>query len=1135
MAAPASTAAPSGTGPTSTPPESSGAAVGADPTLALQALKAMDFESVVHRNDVWQDAPYDVPDLHAALRAEFEEALEALVQSTSGRSPLGWFITGSGGRGKTHLLGAFRRIAIERKAAFVLVDLTDVRNFWDTVLQGMVSSLQQPYESGRFQYQTLLQNAVSRFRHPLPPRTIVDYLRGRKTTKLARDIQQILASFAKHPGARIPPLRHRDVIRSLVCLNSLDPGVSGVGLSWLQGLELGERERVSLDFQASSAPPREIAEALSWLMGFAGPTVLAFDQLDPIVTQAERGAAGLADAAGVTTGIVRDIGDGLGSIFQLFGRTLPVVVCVEQTLETLRRHALTTALDRFNEPQPLPAISDGRIAAAVVRRRTAPAFEKSGFAPPYDTWPFAPGLFEATANLTPREVLKICQAHRLKCLRAKRPEELTSLGQQVEPAPIAASPTPSLDAKFAAYQREADPKTLLEEKEEDQRIAPLLQTALHCLVQEADLPAEVSAVLDADFTGGKKTKPLHARLRLVFHAEDEREEHFSVRAVQHLHPRAYLVRLKDAMTAAGIDEHLRFRRLAVVRTHPHPSGEECTKLRQSFVQQGGIFYDLPEAELRTLYALQKLREENDTGFLDWLRVRRPAGGMALLRTLAPHSLLGTAEPAATPVEPPAPPAAAKKPAATQAPQAPPETEIHPPPALPPVAAASAAEVKIDPPPPFPSARPRHVRTGFIPFGRKAAGALAQGEWRLPVGGLALHTAVLAGSGSGKSVLLRRIVEEAALEGIPSLVVDGGRELSTLGEAWPPHLALHGADDALKADAYLRSSDVVVWTPGNQDGNPLPLPLLPELSAAADDPEELGDLVEATVESLLPIVAPRGGRTADHKQVVLDKVLRCWARRGGGSFEALQAILRSLPDEAKSGVEREARYARESADALLAAREADPLLFDPGPPFDPARLFGDGPAAPGGRTRVSVLSLAALPEVEARPRFVHRLAAALFAWLQRNPLRAPRPLRGLLVIDEARELVDGRQGRPSGERLVRLLKQAAKHELGVVLATQNPQDLGGRVLSSCATHLVGKLNSAAAIGAAKDLLRQQGGTGDDLPRLPRGVFYAHHAAAPASPPTKIQSLLCLSHHRAVPPSPEEIVAKAAECRRKSTGV
>ena len=57
-----------------------------------------------------------------------------------------------------------------------------------------------------------------------------------------------------------------------------------------------------------------------------------------------------------------------------------------------------------------------------------------------------------------------------------------------------------------------------------------------------------------------------------------------------------------------------------------------------------------------------------------------------------------------------------------------------------------------------------------------------------------HVAILAGSGSGKTVLLRRVVEEAALLGIPSIVLDINNDLATLGDRWPTRPVGFSEDD-----------------------------------------------------------------------------------------------------------------------------------------------------------------------------------------------------------------------------------------------------------------------------------------------------------------------------------------------------
>src|SRR5262245_39395805 len=130
----------------------------------LNALKAANFDWATHLSDVWSDSTWDVSDLHGPIRKDFVDKIEAMRGNAKANSPLGWVIVGGGGTGKTHLLGTFRREAAGRKVAFVLVDMTDVRNFWETVLQGYLDSLQQSFEGGRHQYRCILRNIIERLK-----------------------------------------------------------------------------------------------------------------------------------------------------------------------------------------------------------------------------------------------------------------------------------------------------------------------------------------------------------------------------------------------------------------------------------------------------------------------------------------------------------------------------------------------------------------------------------------------------------------------------------------------------------------------------------------------------------------------------------------------------------------------------------------------------------------------------------------------------------------------------------------------------------------------------------------------------------------------------------------------------------
>jgi hypothetical protein len=440
----------------------------------IEALRHVDLDWAVQLSQVWRNAAYDVPDLHIEIREEFVRRLDSMRRDTSGDSPLGWVIVGDGGTGKTHLLGTFRREAARRKAAFVLVDMTDVRDFWETVLQGYIDSLQQPFNGGSFQYQCLLHNIIEHLGPSKPVGQILSLLAERKSTDLRGDIQKVLAALGRiHPKET---LRHQNVVRALICLNSADYGISSLGMTWLQGQILEETDRAKFGFTTPRELPRKIIEALSWFMSLSGPTILAFDQLDPIVTQLhyrESGETSLEEQS-VAKSIIVEIGSGLGAMRDTTRNTLTVVSCVETTWDILSGTVLKTFVDRFEPHWRLKAVGTGSIAQAIVRNRLASAYAKSGFEPTYPSWPFRPEAFESVRLDTPREVLKKCDLHRQRCLRAGVVEEFADFGQGGENGDRAGGEArfQQLDDRLVRLKGECDPASLAEEKQEDERLAP---------------------------------------------------------------------------------------------------------------------------------------------------------------------------------------------------------------------------------------------------------------------------------------------------------------------------------------------------------------------------------------------------------------------------------------------------------------------------------------------------------------------------------------------------------------------------------------------------------------------------------------------------------------------------------------
>jgi DNA helicase HerA-like ATPase len=382
---------------------------------------------------------------------------------------------------------------------------------------------------------------------------------------------------------------------------------------------------------------------------------------------------------------------------------------------------------------------------------------------------------------------------------------------------------------------------------------------------------------------------------------------------------------------------------------------------------------------------------------------------------------------------------------------------------------------------------------------------------LPLRLLPRHTAIIAGSGSGKTVLLRRLVEEAALAGLPAIVIDPNNDLSRLGDRWPERPQGFSADDDRKAALYAERVEVVVWTPGVHAGNPLFLSVLPDFAELGEDRDERQQAIEMAAETLGPLA---GAKTNLQRGVLADS-LRRFAERGGGNLAAFMDLLADLPDGI-SQIGNAAKLGHGMADQLHAAVATNPLLKVEGTVLDPRHLFfGTDPA----RTRISVINLSGLASEAAREDFVNRLQMTLFGWIKKNP--SPRGM--LYVVDEAQTFLPAQKASPSLGSGIKLVAQGRKYGLGMIVATQVPRGIHNQVVSNCTTQFFGRQSAPATIAAAQEILAANGGAAADVGKLGAGEFY--FATEGSGRPAKLRTPLCLSYHPANPPTPEEVIRQA----------
>ena len=1057
-------------------------------TDALDALRRVDFDWVRTLDSIWVDTPPTgspnerlVPDLVADLHAKARKPADRA---------LGRVFVGPSGVGKTHLVGQIRQEAWRTGAWFVPLDVLGLTDFWRSAALSFVTALLQTMPDGRRQSDAVLAGVARRF----GVETQVEAAFNTPNIDARRIVDVLVTALMRVDAGRA--LKHLDVFRALCLLRSQDFGVVGLAHAWLQGYDADPTERAALGFKTPPPAPVELVRGMCWIMALSGPTLVAVDQIDGIIESSRLAAQ---DGLEAEAGLAEVLAAGLLEVNIVCDRSMTVVTCLEESWERLRTRSLTSMLDRIGEPTALLGMNERTAAAALVAERLAPAYAEAGFKAPSPTWPFTARAIAsaAAANMMPRTLLMRCDAVRRRCLAEGAVTECDDLGVKAD-TPALVKPATEFD--LPAASKAADIAGI--RSDEDHWLGQLLRDVfdLYALEDDPDDDLDVASKGEPD----QKIPPLHGRLIFIHHDQNDRERHVCYRALQHQNAIAFQARLRAALTASGISTRIPDRELLLVRRGPVPGGAKTKQLVEAFTAAGGRAIDPSDDDLRAFAGLRDLRawaqaEGISDRFERWIRTEQPLAKTAFFQAAGlAHAVSRGAAPAEveTSADRPIAPKAAPKAGSGRA-----AGSEKPDP-----------EAKVDPPAPRPEPEggvaPPETAPEAIPVGHRLTPDAPPVS--LPLRLLPRHTAIIAGSGSGKTVLLRRLVEEAALAGLPAIVIDPNNDLSRLGDPWPEPPKAFSPEDARKAALYAERVEVVVWTPGVHAGNPLFLSVLPDFAELGADRDERQQAIEMAAETLGPLA----GAKSNLLRGVLAGALQHFSERGG-KLGDLIALLADLPDGI-SDIGNAAKHAAGMADQLRAAIATNPLLKVEGTVLDPRHLFfGRDPA----RTRISVINLSGLGSEAARLDFVNRLQMALFGWIKKNP--QPRGL--LYVVDEAQTFLPAQGASPSLGSGIKLVAQGRKYGLGMIVATQVPRGIHNQVVSNCTTQFFGRQSAPATIAAAQEILAANGGSAADIGKLGAGAFY--FATEGSGRPAKLRTPLCLSYHPANPPTPEEVIRQA----------
>jgi hypothetical protein len=360
--------------------------------------------------------------------------------------------------------------------------------------------------------------------------------------------------------------------------------------------------------------------------------------------------------------------------------------------------------------------------------------------------------------------------------------------------------------------------------------------------------------------------------------------------------------------------------------------------------------------------------------------------------------------------------------------------------------------------------------------------------------LTTHAVVVGMTGSGKTGLCIGLLEEAALDGLPAMMIDPKGDLTNLLLHFPElrpqdfqpwintdlaRRAGIGIDEVARQEAdkwkkgledwgigherllaLQQAAQFAIYTPGSDAG--LPVSILASLQAPTipwdANKELLREKISGTVTAILGLVGLKDIDPVRSREHILLSNIFENAWKAGSDLDLGELILQTqTPPFQKLGVfDINTFYPQK--DRFDLAMQLNNILAAPsfqtwieGQPLDIAQLM----RAPDGRPRHSVFYIAHLTDDE-RMFFVTLLFSAIEAWM-RSQTGSPS-LRTLVYFDEIFGYLPPIANPPSKQVMLRMLKQARAFGVGLVLATQNPVDMDYKGLSNTGTWMIGKLQT-----------------------------------------------------------------------------
>ena len=402
--------------------------------------------------------------------------------------------------------------------------------------------------------------------------------------------------------------------------------------------------------------------------------------------------------------------------------------------------------------------------------------------------------------------------------------------------------------------------------------------------------------------------------------------------------------------------------------------------------------------------------------------------------------------------------------------------------------------------------------------RLHVGRVDDSKFEVDLSSLTRHTIILGATGSGKTVLSKVMVEEAALQGIPTFAIDPKGDIGNLAfksasfdfSGWSGKeadaLRLDRAEyaaslrklygDKMKefsvapdAPAKLEKILVRIFTPKSSAG--LPVGISPDLAAPTDfdkllasDVSSAADLLDLTSYNLLRLA---GYSEGDRNEITFISALLENAWKSGKSL-TVRDLMRRIESPPVSMIgSLHVSDVLEEKDRRKLITKLNLLVSDPklrswsaAEPFNFTEIFSE--------PSINVLDLRNIQSEQEKHLFVELTLQRLFQWMIKQG--SAQTLRYLLYFDEIAGYCPPVREPSSKKLLLLLIKQARAFGLGLMLASQNAVDLDYKVISNANVRFIGRL------GAQRDIQRVSVGlelgshAEKEIGRLQSGEFFCN---------------------------------------------